>query len=78
MLQDEVRQLSTDFGRLVSEVSALRSAAAGIQTLSKEISVLETQIGQKLSHPVVEQLSTDFNELHQEVSALWRFPGWIR
>jgi hypothetical protein len=32
VLQHEVTQLSTDFGRLVGEVSALRSAAAGIQT----------------------------------------------
>jgi hypothetical protein len=44
MLQDKVTQLSTDFGRLVGEVSALRSASTGIQTLSKEVSALKTQI----------------------------------
>jgi hypothetical protein len=67
MLQDKVTQLSTDFGRLVGEVSALRSVSAGIQTLSKEGSALQTQIGQKLNGPVVEQLSTDFSELRKEV-----------
>jgi hypothetical protein len=40
MLQDKVTQLSTDFGRLVGEVSSLRSASAGIQTLSKAFSFL--------------------------------------
>jgi regulator of replication initiation timing len=70
MLQDKVTQLSTDFGRLVGEVSALRSAAAGIQTLSEEVSALKMQIGQKLSDPVVKQLSTDFSELQREISAL--------
>jgi hypothetical protein len=43
-VQFEVTQLSTDFGRLVGEVSALRSAAAGIQTLSQEVSALKAQI----------------------------------
>jgi Fe-S-cluster formation regulator IscX/YfhJ len=47
ILQNEVRQLSTDFGRLVGEVSALRSASAGIQILSEEVSSLKTQIPQK-------------------------------
>jgi hypothetical protein len=42
MLQNKVTQFSTDFERLVGEVSALRSAAAGIQTLSEEVSILET------------------------------------
>jgi hypothetical protein len=51
MLDDKVTQLSTDFWRLVGEVSSLRSAicdlrsaAAGIQTLSDEVSALNTQI----------------------------------
>jgi hypothetical protein len=44
MLQDKVTQLSTDFGRLVGEVSALRSASAGIQTLSEEVLALKAQI----------------------------------
>jgi outer membrane murein-binding lipoprotein Lpp len=69
-LESKVTQLSTDFGRLISEVSALRSAAAGIQTLSESVSVLKTQIPQKLNDPVVEQLSTDFSELRKEVSIL--------
>jgi hypothetical protein len=43
-LQDKVTQLSTDFDRLVGEVSALRSTAAGIQTLSEQVSALKTQI----------------------------------
>jgi uncharacterized coiled-coil protein SlyX len=45
MLEDKVTQLSTEFGRLVGEVSALRSAAAGIQTLSEEFSALKTAVG---------------------------------
>jgi hypothetical protein len=44
MLQDKVTQLFTDFGRLGGEVSALRSAAAGIQTLSEEVSALKMEI----------------------------------
>jgi uncharacterized coiled-coil protein SlyX len=70
ILQDKVTQLSTDFGRLVGEVSALRSASAGIQTLSEEVSALKTQIGQKLNDPVVEQLSTEFSKLRKEVLTL--------
>jgi hypothetical protein len=70
ILQDKVTQLSTDFGRLVGEVSALRSASAGIQTLSKEISAGKMQIGQKLNNPGVEQLSTDFSELQKEISTV--------
>jgi hypothetical protein len=57
-LQDKVTQLSTDFGRLVREVSSLRSAAAGIQTLSEEVCFLTTQIVHQLPDSVVEQLST--------------------
>jgi hypothetical protein len=71
MLQDKVTQLSTDFGRLVGEVSALRSAA-GIPTLSEEVSAVKTQIGQKLNDPVVEQLSPEFSELRNEVLTLKR------
>jgi chromosome segregation ATPase len=56
MLQGKVAQLSTDFGRLVAEFSALRSASPAIRTLSEEVSALKTQIGQKLNNPVVEQL----------------------
>jgi hypothetical protein len=70
ILQSEVRQLSTDFGRLVGEVSALRSAAAGIQTLSEEVCAPKTQIGQKQNDLVVEQLLTDFSELRKEVLTL--------
>jgi hypothetical protein len=43
ILQNKVTQLSTDFGRLVGEVSSLRSASAGIQTLSEEVSSQKTQ-----------------------------------
>jgi hypothetical protein len=70
MLQSKVRRLSTDFGRLVGEVSALRSDSARIQTLSEEVSSLKRQIRQKQNDPVVEQLSTDFIELRKEVSTL--------
>jgi uncharacterized protein YdcH (DUF465 family) len=70
ILQDKVTQLSTDFGRLVGEVSALRSASARIQTLSEEVSALKTQIGQKLNDPIIEQLSTEFSELRKEVLTL--------
>jgi hypothetical protein len=47
MLPHKVAQLSTEFGFLIEEVSALRSAAAGIQTLSEEISALKMQIVEK-------------------------------
>jgi hypothetical protein len=70
MLQSEVRQLSTAFGRLVREVSALRSVAAGIETLSEEVFDVKTQIAQKLNDSVVEQLSRDFIELRNEVLTL--------
>jgi archaellum component FlaC len=70
MLEDKVTQLSTDFGRLGGEVSALRSASAGIQTLSEEVSALKRQIAQKQSDPVVEQFSTEFIELRKEVLTL--------
>jgi hypothetical protein len=64
ILQNQLIQLSTDFERLVGEVST------GIQTLSEEVSALKTQIGQKVNDPVVEQLSTEFNELRKEVLTL--------
>jgi archaellum component FlaC len=70
MLQDKVTQLSTDFGHLGGEVSALRSDSAGLQTLSEEVSALKTEIEQKLNDAVVEQLSTDFIELRKEVLTL--------
>jgi hypothetical protein len=70
LLQDKATQLSTDFGRLVGEVSALRSASAGILKLWKEVSVLKTQNAQKLNESVVEQLSTEFSELRKEVLIL--------
>jgi hypothetical protein len=62
MLENKVIQLSTDFGRLVGEVASLRSASAGIQTLSEEDSALKTEIAQKLNDPVVEQLSTNLEK----------------
>jgi hypothetical protein len=49
MLHNELRRLSTDFGRLVREVSAQRSAAPGIQTLWEEFSALKTQITARFS-----------------------------
>jgi hypothetical protein len=55
-LRDKLTRLSTDFGRLVGEVSARRSASAGIQTLSEEVSALKMQSAQKLNDPVLEQL----------------------
>jgi archaellum component FlaC len=70
VLEDKVTQLSTDFGRLVGEVSALRSVASGIQTLSGEISALQTQIGQKMNDVIVEQLSTELIELRKEILTL--------
>jgi hypothetical protein len=61
-LEDKVTELSTDFGHLVGEVSALRSASAGVQTLSEEVSALKTQIGQKTERSNCE---TTFNEIHR-------------
>jgi hypothetical protein len=61
---------------LVCEVSAVGSAAVGIQTLSVEVSALKTEIGQKLNlnlnlnDRVLEQLSRDFSELRKEVLTL--------
>jgi chromosome segregation ATPase len=66
VLQDKVTQLSTYFEHLGGEVSALRSAASGIQTPSEEFSALKTQIGQDMNDPVVKQLSTDLKELRKE------------
>jgi CII-binding regulator of phage lambda lysogenization HflD len=74
------------FWDLVGEISALESAAVGIQTLLAEVSALKTEIGQKLklklklmlmlklklkqNDPVLEQLSTDCTELRKEVSTV--------
>jgi hypothetical protein len=52
------QSLSTDFERLVGENSSLR--------LSEEVSVLKTQITQKLNDPVWRKLSTDFIEFRKE------------
>jgi hypothetical protein len=41
VFQSEIEKLSTFFGRLVGEVSALRSAAVGMRTLSGDVSVLK-------------------------------------
>jgi hypothetical protein len=70
MLQNKVTQLFTDFGRLVGEVSALRSAAAGIQALFEEVFAQQTQITQKQMDLVVEQFSTKFSEVRKEVLTL--------
>jgi outer membrane murein-binding lipoprotein Lpp len=70
MLQSKVTQLSTDFGRLVGEVSALRSAAVGMQTLCEEVSAPKTQITAVLRDSVVQQLLTELGELRRDVSAL--------
>jgi hypothetical protein len=50
ILQNKVTQFSTDFGRLVGEVSSLRSVSARIRTLSEEISPLKTRNAQKLNN----------------------------
>jgi hypothetical protein len=50
ILQSELKVLSTDFGRLVGEVSALRSAAAGLPTLSNDISRSENANCCNLTH----------------------------
>jgi outer membrane murein-binding lipoprotein Lpp len=70
MLQDKVAQLCTDYKGLFDEVSALRSASAGIEPLSENASGLKRQIAQKLNNLDVEQLSTDLNELRKSVLAL--------
>jgi hypothetical protein len=70
MFQNKFTQLSTDFGRFVGDVSPLRSAAVGIQTLLEEVCAMKRQIGQKLNNPVVEQLPTEFSELRKEVLTL--------
>jgi chromosome segregation ATPase len=44
VLQDKLKQLSTDFQRLAGEVSTLRSVGAEMRTLSGEVSALKEQI----------------------------------
>jgi hypothetical protein len=63
VLQSELRQLSTDFGRLAGEVCALRS-------LSGEVSALTTQTAGELSEPLAQQLSIEFDELRRDISIL--------
>jgi hypothetical protein len=70
ILQNELKFLTTDFGRLAGEVSALRSAVVGIETLSGEVSCLKTQIEKILRDPVSQQLSTELTELRREISTL--------
>jgi hypothetical protein len=62
VLQDKFTALSTDFVCLAGEVTALRSASAGMQSLSGEVSTLKTQI--------VQRLSMKFDKLRREVSLL--------
>jgi hypothetical protein len=71
VFQNELKQLFTDCGRLVGEVSTLRSASAEIGTLSGEVSGLKNQTcwGVFVTQ-FVEQLSTKFDELRKGVSAL--------
>jgi hypothetical protein len=70
VLQDKLKQLSTDFGRLTGEVSTLRSVAAEVRTLSDEFSGLKEQIAAGLREGFAEQLSTKFDDVRREVSAL--------
>jgi hypothetical protein len=72
VLQDKLKQFSTDFGRLTGEVSTLRSVAAEMRTLSDEVSGLKEQIAECLREPVGEQLSTKLDDLRRAVSVLWR------
>jgi hypothetical protein len=58
-LQDKLKQLSTDFGRLTGEVSTLRSVAAEMRTLSGEVSALKEQIAVGLRERVAEQFSDE-------------------
>jgi hypothetical protein len=70
VLQNELKQLSPDFGCLRDEFSILRSVAAEMRTLSDEVSSLKSHIAACLCEPVAQQLSTKFGELHKEVLAL--------
>jgi hypothetical protein len=65
MLQDKVTQRCTCFEGLFGEVSALRSASAGIERLSESVFGLKRQMAQKLNNLDVEQLPTDLNELRK-------------
>jgi hypothetical protein len=62
VFQEKVMQLSTNFDHLGGEVLTLRSASAGIETLSEKVSGLKTQIAQKQSDLVVEQLLMDLTQ----------------
>jgi hypothetical protein len=70
VLQDKLKQLSTDFGRLAGEASTFRSVAAEMRTLSDEVSGLKEQLGADLCGSAAQQLSTEFGELQKVVSAL--------
>jgi hypothetical protein len=70
VLQDKLKQLSTDFRRLTGEVSTLRSVAAEMRTLSDEVSDLKEQLAAVLRERASEQLSTKFDDLRKEVLAL--------
>jgi hypothetical protein len=69
-LQNKLKQLSTDFGHLAGELSALQSAAAENEGLSREVSALRTQIAAGSADPVSQQLSKELSEPQREVSAL--------
>jgi prefoldin subunit 5 len=71
-LQTEFERFNTDFLRLVGEVSALRSSAAEITTLSTEVSNLKAQIPSGIGDPVAQRLSAEINELRREISTLKR------
>jgi hypothetical protein len=73
VLQDKLKQLSTDFQHLRSEVSTLRSVGAEMRTLSGEVCALKEEIAAGLRDRIAEQLSTKFDDLRKEVSALWTF-----
>jgi hypothetical protein len=53
VLQVTFTRLSAGFGRLAGDVTALRFAAAGMQSLSGDVAAVKAQIAARLPNPVV-------------------------
>jgi hypothetical protein len=69
VLQDKLKQLSTDFGRLAGgNLNTAVCCSGKCGALSCEVSSLKTRIAAGLREWVAEQLSTKFNELRKDPS----------
>jgi hypothetical protein len=78
MLQDKVTQLSTDFERLVGEVSVLRSTAVIIDELSEAFSPAEMERSQKKFEQEMEEFQANIMEMFESPSTAARSPAALR